>query len=283
MALVNHAKREINAKIVVCGPSSAGKATLLKAICANLPAEERGPLRSMALQNDKMLFFDFTHPEGGEPDSYSVRFHVYTLTGTVSHENSWKMVLKGVDGIAFVADSDPTRQSANQLAMNQLRGALASHGKSLHDLSTVAICTKRDTTGAVQPEEIIAPLDIDSVPLLAVFPVSGEGVTDALGKIVGGIVADLQKLGLSLQKPVMKFLDLAPEIGVVPENRPEPPVDEPAAIEISVETAQENPGQPSLVIAGTPVLDPSGAIRIPVKIGCCGKESVLQLSISLAG
>lgn len=282
MALVNHAKREINAKIVVCGPSSAGKATLLKAICAKLPAEERGPLRSMALQTDKMLFFDFTHPEGGDHDSYSIRFHVYTLTGTVSHENSWKMVLKGVDGIAFVADSDPTRQSANQVAMNQLRGALAAHGKSINDLSVVALCTKRDLSGAVPTEGIAASLDIDSLPLLPVYPVTGEGVSDSLGTIVSGIVADLQKLGLSLQKPAREFLNPEP-VTIIPENRPEPTVAEPTPIEISVPTPLENPGQPSLVISGTPEIDPSGAIRIPVKISCCGSETVLHLSISLVG
>jgi hypothetical protein len=237
----------------------------------------------MALQNDKMLFFDFTHPEGGDPDSYSIRFHVYTLTGTVSQENSWKMVLKGVDGIAFVADSDLTRQSANQMAMHQLRGALASHGKCLNDLPAVAICTKRDIPGAVALEEIGASLDIDSLPLLPVYPVSGEGVSESLGKIVGGILADLQTLGLSLQKPATEFLKPEPETKIIPEIRPEPLVAETSPIEIKVTAAQENSGKPSLVISGTPEIDSSGNIRIPVKIGCCGSEAVLQLSISITG
>src|SRR5690242_7638562 len=120
MALVNHSKREINAKIVFCGPAAAGKSTLLKAICAQLPAESRSPLRSMGLQQDRMLFFDFTHPEGGVAQSYNVRFHAYTLTGSVTQEHAWKMVLKGADGVVFVADSDPARQVMNQQVFDQM-------------------------------------------------------------------------------------------------------------------------------------------------------------------
>lgn len=285
MALVNHAKREINAKIVVCGPSSAGKATLLKSFCSKLPAEERGPLRSMALQNDKMLFFDFTHPEGGDPERYTVRFHVYTLTGAVSHEHSWKMVLKGVDGIAFVADSDPTRQSANQLSMNQLRGALVANSKSLDTLSTVVLSSKRDIPDALPMKEISATLDIESFPFMPVSPISGEGVSDALAKIVAGIVAELHNLGFSLQKPVMSFLGHGPEISAVAEITKEVPlVAESAPAETpTAEEIPPSPAKPTLAVAGPPEIDPSGTIRIPVRIGCCGTEAVLHLSVSLAG
>lgn len=284
MALVNHAKREINAKIVVCGPASAGKSTLLKSICSILPVEERGALRSMTLQNDKMLFFDFTHPEGGDSGSYSIRFHVYTLTGQVSHENSWKMVLKGVDGIIFVADSDINRQTANRQAINQLRGALAAHGKVLGDIAAVAVCSKRDISGALPLADVSKPLDIDSISLLPVSPISGEGVLAALGTVVGGIVNDLQKLELTLQKPVMKFIDFAPDY------RPE---QAPGAEQIAAEASpgegmaaphsQPEPGHPSILISGKPEVDPSGVIRIPLKIGCCGSETTLQLSLSLVG
>jgi signal recognition particle receptor subunit beta len=281
MALVNHAKREINAKIVFCGPSGAGKGTLLKSLCSKLPSEDRGVLRSMGVQQDRMLFFDFTHPEGGKPDLYRVRFHVYTLTGPVSHDQAWKLVLKGVDGVVFVADSDPARQPANRESFLQVRQALDSYDKGLEDVASVVLCNKRDLDEAVPLEQVQQGLAIARKSLVPVVATDGEGVLDGIAEVIRTILANLEGLGLDLQPGVSVLRELG-RPGVASASATTVTV---AGEQKQIQGVDEVPGQSdravALALAGSPEIALDGTLRIPISLDCCGSQQTLVLTVSL--
>ncbi len=275
MALVNHAKREINAKIVFCGPAAAGKSTLLKAIYSKLPVDSRGQLRSMGLQQDRMLFFDFTHPQGGDSESYSVRVHVYTLTGLVSQEHAWKMVLKGVDGIAFVADSDPARQDMNRNTLFQVLAALNSYGKGLEDVAMAVLCNKSDIPTALSTEQIILGLSVASLPLAPVVATTGEGVMEALGLLLNGILANLEESGLTLQPTVRMFRELSPARSTTENSSA---AEDNTPLSEIVETGSE---EPLITFAGPVETSQDGVLRVPLRVSCCERQATVFLNISL--
>lgn len=281
MALVNHAKHEINAKIVFCGASGAGKSTLLKTICSQLPAENRGQLKSTIFQQDRMLFFDFTHPDGSDSDKYSLRLHVYTLTGDVTQSNAWKMVLKGADGVAFVADSDPARQSANRLAFDQMLGALNANGKRLENLPAVVFCTKNDLPDPVSLEQLQSGLPVHNLALFPVDSLSGSDVMYPMAELLEKILAELEELGLDLQPQVHELCGVASArtqkaAAVIP---PEPLIPE---ISIIGETIQD-PGAdaPLISLDGVPELSDDGSITVGLKVNCCGRISTAALKITI--
>jgi signal recognition particle receptor subunit beta len=281
MALVNHAKREINAKIVFCGATGAGKATLLKAIYSRLPAENRGQLRSISFQQDKMLFFDFTHPEGSDSDKYSLRLHAYTLTGEITQENAWKMVLKGVDGVAFVADSDPLRQAANRQAFEQMQIALHSNGKRVEDLPAVVICTKQDLTEPVSKDQICSDIPVSTLPVFTVDSVSGRAVLDPLCELLEGILANLEGLGLAMQPAVNELCKLAPNRfeKTSPAILTEPLISEAPVCQSSQAADTETT---SITLDGTPEISGDGSLTVGIKVSCCGKISKASLKISIS-
>ena len=151
MALINKIKREINAKLIYFGPGLSGKTTNLNHIYSKLKPEFRGKLKLMNIQNDKMLFFDFTPPGDGKMNGYNVRLHIYTIKEGGNAVPPWKMVLKGADGVVFVADSSPERMAANQESLQSLGKYLAAHGQSLADIPLVFAYNKRDRVDAVPP------------------------------------------------------------------------------------------------------------------------------------
>lgn len=286
MALVNHAKREINAKIVYCGPSAAGKGSLLKAICSKLPAGLRGPLRSMALQQDRMLFFDVTHPEGRDPECYRVRFHIYTLTGEVTQANAWKMVLKGVDGLAIALDSDPARQSANRDILEEVQTALHGYGKNLDEVASVVLCTKRDLPDALPMEQMQESLGIGRQSLLPVSTTAGEGVMDGVAELMAAILNNLEDLGLLLQSTVSSLRDLGP----APQRiiSPEVTISPAAEIALAGEPSSQLPAgeefsdqdKPLISVAGPAEIDETGALQVPLVLNCCDRSAKLVLTVS---
>src|SRR5690349_3874680 len=149
MALVNQAKREINAKIVYFGPGLAGKSTNLRHIYGKLKPEFRANLKGMQVKDARMLFFDFTPPGDSSVHGCKVRFHVYAISGEPSEPAVWKMVLKGVDGVVFVADSAMDRVGANRTALEQLSGYLSGYGLSLASLPVVFQYNKTDLPDAL--------------------------------------------------------------------------------------------------------------------------------------
>ena len=196
MALVNQGKREINAKIVIFGPESAGKATNLKYVFGKLKPEFRGTLKSMNVQDARMLFFDFTPPGDGNLHGFRVRIHVYTISGRVADPAVWKMVLKGVDGIVFVADRSPGRRQANRDSLDNLAAYLNGYGQSLSLVPSVFQFNKSDLPDALDAVEMEANLNPGRLPFFKASSRSGEGVLQTLLSLVKSVLAGLRGKGL---------------------------------------------------------------------------------------
>jgi len=137
MALVNHAKKEINAKIIYFGPPGCGKSTALNYIYSRIRPALRGELKCVPAGGGNLLFFDFSPFEAPLPDGYRFRLHIYTLTGPVTNPATWKMTLKGADGIAIMVDSSPDSLSNAQEGVSQLRDFLSAYGVGLQDTPAI--------------------------------------------------------------------------------------------------------------------------------------------------
>ncbi|MDO9080184.1 MAG: ADP-ribosylation factor-like protein, partial [Desulfuromonadales bacterium] len=176
MALINYAKREINAKIVYYGPGLCGKTTNIKYIHEKLRPETRGKLLSLATETDRTLFFDFLPVDLGEIKGYQTRFQLYTVPGQVFYNSTRKMVLKGADGIVFVADSQREMLQANQESLANLRENLAEQGQNIDDIPMVIQYNKRDLFNALPVEELDRTLNPRKLPTFSACAHDGSGV-----------------------------------------------------------------------------------------------------------
>lgn len=151
MAVINHQKREINAKIVLYGPSGSGKGQLLELIHKRVKPELCGQLKTMPAGQDRLQFFDYTPFESSSLDGFRVRFHIYTITGEVTNPGTWKMTLKGVDGLMFVTGDAGIKQAVESL--RSLRGTLSDYGRELGRLPRVWLSRQLEQGGAgLEPE-----------------------------------------------------------------------------------------------------------------------------------
>ncbi|HEX2863545.1 MAG TPA: ADP-ribosylation factor-like protein, partial [Deinococcales bacterium] len=149
MSTINFAAREINCKIVYYGPGIAGKTTNLKHIYKQVPNNVKGEMVSLATEDERTLFFDFLPLDLGTVQGFKTRFHLYTVPGQVFYNASRKLILRGVDGIIFVADSAPNRLRANAESMRNLRENLAEYSLKLENLPMVLQYNKRDLPDAL--------------------------------------------------------------------------------------------------------------------------------------
>ena len=195
MAFVNHSTREINVKIVYCGPGLSGKTTNLQHLHARVPAKARGRLISLATETERTLFFDFLPVNLGTLGGFQVRFHLYTVPGQVFYEASRKLILKGVDGLAFVADSDPLRLDANAESFLDVRRNLREYGLSLSVLPAVIQYNKRDLTDALPIDQIRSALHDSSVspPEFEAVAATGKGVFETLKELGRRCLVNLKR------------------------------------------------------------------------------------------
>lgn len=159
MSTINFAAREINFKIVYYGPGLSGKTTNLKQIYERVPEGSKGEMVSLATEDERTLFFDFLPLDLGHVDGFTTRFHLYTVPGQVFYNTSRKIILQGVDGIVFVADSAANRLRANAESLRNLRENLAEHDLQLSEIPHVIQINKRDLPGALPVEMISTVLD----------------------------------------------------------------------------------------------------------------------------
>jgi signal recognition particle receptor subunit beta len=159
MSTINFSAREINFKIVYYGPGLSGKTTNLKKIYERIPAEAKGELVSLATEDERTLFFDFLPLDLGQVNGFKTRFHLYTVPGQVFYNASRKLILRGVDGIVFVADSAPNRLRANAESLRNLRENLQAYNLSLETTPYVIQVNKRDLPDALPVEMIKRVLD----------------------------------------------------------------------------------------------------------------------------
>jgi signal recognition particle receptor subunit beta len=159
MSMINYASREINCKIVYYGPGLGGKTTNLEHVYARVQPETRGKLISLATETERTLFFDFLPVDLGTIRGFKTRFHLYTVPGQVYYNASRKLILKGVDGIVFVADSQIERMEANQEAMQNLYDNMQEYGYDLTTMPFVIQYNKRDLPNAAPIAELQAALN----------------------------------------------------------------------------------------------------------------------------
>ncbi|MEP6572565.1 MAG: GTPase domain-containing protein [Gemmatimonadota bacterium] len=159
MSMINYASREINCKLVYYGPGLGGKTTNLEFVFNKVSPGARGKLISLATETERTLFFDFLPVDLGTIRGFKTRFHLYTVPGQVYYNASRKLILKGVDGVVFVADSQIERMEANIEAMQNLYDNMAQHGYNLTSIPFVIQYNKRDLPNAAPLRELQAALN----------------------------------------------------------------------------------------------------------------------------
>ena len=195
MSFINYSSREINCKIVYYGPGLCGKTTNLQYIYNKTNSETKGKLISLSTETDRTLFFDFLPLSLGEIRGFKTRFHLYTVPGQVFYDASRKLILKGVDGVVFVADSQVERMEANLESLDNLRTNLAEQGYDLDKIPYVMQYNKRDLPNALPVEEMRAALNPrNNVEFPAVAP-TGQGVFDTLKAVAKLVLTELRKGG----------------------------------------------------------------------------------------
>lgn len=180
MSMINYASREINCKLVYYGPGLGGKTTNLEYVYSKVSPDTRGKLISLATEQERTLFFDFLPVDLGSVRGFKTRFHLYTVPGQVYYNASRRLILKGVDGIVFVADSQAERMDANIAAMQNLYENLSDYGYDPTQIPIVLQWNKRDLPTAVTVEEMRDNLNPDNLPEYGAVAVTGEGVFDTL-------------------------------------------------------------------------------------------------------
>lgn len=193
MALVNHTTREINAKIVYYGPGLCGKTTNIHLIYHRIAPGQRGKLISLATETDRTLFFDFLPVELGSIKNYRVRFHLYTVPGQVFYNATRKLVLKGADGVIFVADSQRAMIDANIESITNLRDNVAEQGVNLDDFPMVIQYNKRDLPDIMTVDELNDALNPRAVPFFEAVAKTGEGVLKTFTAIAKLVLQDMQR------------------------------------------------------------------------------------------
>ncbi len=193
MTFINYAVREINCKIVYYGPGLGGKTTNLQHIYDRTSASSRGKLISLATETERTLFFDFLPLEPGDIRGFKARFHLYTVPGQVFYDASRKLILRGVDGIIFVADSQETRMEANAESIRNLDKNLREQGYDIATIPYVLQLNKRDLPTAVAVDEMYRRLNIKGEPTFEATATTGAGVFDTLKAAARLVLADLRK------------------------------------------------------------------------------------------
>ena len=195
MSFVNRMTKEVNCKIVYYGPGLCGKTANLQWVFDATKPESRGKMISLETETDRTLFFDFLPLELGKIGDFKVRFHLYTVPGQVFYDASRKLILKGVDGVVFVADSQMARMEANLESMENLRGNLAEQGYSLDNLPFVVQYNKRDMPGVLPIDELRTQLNVTTVPDFEAIAPQGVGVFDTLKAVAKLVLQELKKAG----------------------------------------------------------------------------------------
>jgi hypothetical protein len=193
MTFINYAAREINCKIVFYGPGLGGKTTNLQYVYDRTNANSKGKLISLATETDRTLFFDFLPLDLGTVRGFRTRFHLYTVPGQVFYDASRKLILKGVDGVVFVADSQRARAESNVESLQNLDKNLKEQGYDLAVLPYVLQFNKRDLPTAMPADQMYEQLNIKGEPTFEAVAPQGVGVFETLKAIAKLVLLELKK------------------------------------------------------------------------------------------
>ena len=278
MALINYAKREINAKIVYYGPGLCGKTTNIKYIHEKLRPETRGKLLSLATETDRTLFFDFLPVDLGEVKGYQTRFQLYTVPGQVFYNSTRKMVLKGADGIVFVADSQREMLQANQESLANLRENLSEQGQNIDDIPMVIQYNKRDLLNTMPVEELDRFLNPRKLPTFSACAHDGSGVLQTLSSIAKIILFKMRESVLSTPDNKVEK-ELGASYRSARKGEDSLVVSGPSAP--LLQAAPRPPPPPRFVLEAVPggtIIDPARAI-LPVQVKLSGVSTTFEIQL----
>ena len=193
MSFINYSSREINCKIVYYGPGLCGKTTNLQYIYARTNPEAKGKMISLATETERTLFFDFLPLSLGEIRGFKTRFHLYTVPGQVFYDASRKLILKGVDGIVYVADSQMERYEANMESLENLEYNLQEQGYELDKVPYVIQYNKRDLPNCTPIEELRRLVNSKGVPDFEAVATTGQGVFNTLKSVAKLVLTELKR------------------------------------------------------------------------------------------
>lgn len=193
MTFINYVAREINCKIVYYGPGLGGKTTNLKYLYDVTSPHNKGKLISLATETERTLFFDFLPLDLGQIRGLRARFHLYTVPGQVFYDASRKLILRGVDGVIFVADSQEERLDANLESVSNLEMNLREHGFDLAKIPYVLQLNKRDLPNAMTVEQLKKLLLVKGEPVFEAVATNGTGVLETLKGVARQVLVELRK------------------------------------------------------------------------------------------
>lgn len=193
MSFLNYSTREINFKIVYYGPGLSGKTTNIKTIYEKVKTDNKGKLVSLATETERTLFFDFFPLDLGTIKGYKVKFHLYTVPGQIYYSSSRKLIMKGVDGIVFVADSNRERFEANIESLADMMQNLKDYNIDFETMPYVLQLNKRDLPNITPVNEMIAALRKREEPVVEAMALKGDGVVETLKAISKLIMIDVKR------------------------------------------------------------------------------------------
>lgn len=193
MSFINYSSREINCKIVYYGPGLCGKTTNLQFIYKKTNPEHRGKMISLATETERTLFFDFLPLSLGDIKGFKTRFHLYTVPGQIFYDASRKLILKGVDGIVFVADSQVERMDANIESFENMKANLKEQSYDLANIPYIIQYNKRDLPNVVPVVEMKKVLNVNGVPDFEAVAATGHGVFETLKAVIKLVLIELKK------------------------------------------------------------------------------------------
>lgn len=195
MSFINFAAREINCKIVYYGPGLGGKTTNLQFIFDKTGEQQKGKMISLATETERTLFFDFLPLDLGTIRGFKTRIHLYTVPGQVFYDASRKLILRGVDGVVFVADSQEERMDANVEALENLQDNLKEHGYDFGRMPYVLQLNKRDLPNVLAVDALKKDLLKKDEPVIEAIAFQGIGVFETLKSVAKQVLAELKQGG----------------------------------------------------------------------------------------
>jgi len=193
LSFLNYSTKEINFKIVYYGPGLSGKTTNIKTIYNKVKQENKGKLVSLATETERTLFFDFFPLDLGTIKGYKVKFHLYTVPGQIYYSSSRKLIMKGVDGVVFVADSQRERFEANIESLQDMFENLKEYNLDFSTLPYVLQLNKRDLPSIMPANEMIASLRKKDEPVIEAVSIQGDGVIETLKNISKLVMANVKQ------------------------------------------------------------------------------------------
>lgn len=193
MSFINFAAREINCKIVYYGPGLGGKTTNLQIVYEKTADKSKGKMISLATETDRTLFFDFLPLDLGTVRGFKTRFHLYTVPGQVFYDASRKLILRGVDGVVFVADSQEERMDANIEALDNLMENLQEHGYDFKNIPYVLQLNKRDLPNVLPIDTLKKELMKREEPVFEAVAYQGTGVFETLKEVARQVLMELKR------------------------------------------------------------------------------------------